>query len=389
MGSTGKYLIIIMILIPVFSVAQEKPDYLSVDSLTYRYYISGDWDKLISTGRNAIDSGLDYKYLRQRMGHAYFLKGNYFKAKTHFGKALAFDSFDQFSLEYLYYSYLNTGKEGFAGVLEERMHPQLKNSLKAVGFKPLESFELEFNYKVSGSTLRSDGLYYRFGAGSLLSNRVSLYQSFSNYAQTIIPTDTSDFMIKQPEYYVLVNWNLSMSLMLRTAYHYIHTVSGNSLFRGNLFRIALAPDFNRFIFEANGSLTNMNGYSIYQTGFEAGFVFPGRSNFYLKETAAWLFQPNGNSFVHSPKAGLMLWKGFWLEGNATIGRMFGYNDFNGLYVYNSYDQIVLRSGAGIVYYSGKHLAFWANYTFEKKEFFENNSFHYNQFSFLGGIKWKI
>jgi hypothetical protein len=69
--------------------------------------------------------------------------------------------------------------------------------------------------------------------------------------------------------------------------------------------------------------------------------------------------------------------------------MLDYNDFNGLYLYNTYDPMVFRSGATIVFYAGKTISIWANYTFEKREYFENNSFQYNQFSYLGGIRWKL
>jgi len=59
-----------------------------VDSLTYNYYLNGNWNELITLGKQATNDSIDFKYLQQRMGYAYFVKGNYFAAisiiKMHF-----------------------------------------------------------------------------------------------------------------------------------------------------------------------------------------------------------------------------------------------------------------------------------------------------------------
>ena len=86
MGTKNKHLILFMLLMPVLVHAQDKPDFISVDSTTYKYYNSGNWDKLIETGKDAIASGIDYKFLRQRLGYAYFSKGNYFNSRANFEK---------------------------------------------------------------------------------------------------------------------------------------------------------------------------------------------------------------------------------------------------------------------------------------------------------------
>jgi len=86
---------------------------------------------------------------------------------------------------------------------------------------------------------------------------------------------------------------------------------------------------------------------------------------------------------------LKVGKKVWLEVNATMGHMADYNDFDGLYVYYSFDPLAFRTGATMYFYLGKNIMLWLNYSYERKEYFEDNSFHYNQFSYLGGIKWKL
>lgn len=388
MGS--KNLIFFLILIPVALYAQEKPDFVTIDSLTNKYYESGEWEKLIKYGNDALDSGVDYKFLRQRLGLAYFMKGDYYESRSQFEKAFESDSYNDLTLEYLYYTSLYTGKEELAGVITKRMNPELRKKLSLRPFIPLESIELEYNFKLSGTVLRSNPHYLRLGVNTQLDYRLNLFQSVSDYMQTLNfeQTGSVDADIRQPEYYALLNWNASHRFMLRSAYHYIRIRSGYSIFTGNLIYLSFATDYNRFTFDADGSVMKLGDY-VYQAGVQCGYVFPGKPDFFVKMKASYLMQPGYSRFIYNPQAGFKLFKNVWIEGGATFGNMHGYNDFNGLYVYNTYDPIVFRSGGGITWYARKNISFWLNYNFEKKEFFEDNTFTYNQYSYLGGIKWEL
>lgn len=391
MGPKGRYLILLL-LFPLIATAQEKTDFRSVDSLTYIYYTSGDWNKLVKAGRQSISSGIDYKFLRQRVGFAYFSKGDFYSAEKHFEKALTFDSYDQFTLEYLYYSLLNSGREQYSASIPEKLYPKLKSEMNISRFSPVTSIEAEFDYKFSQSALRSDPRYFRAGIGSKLGYRISLYQSFSNYNTSYIVKQLGRDVsteIQQQGYFASLGWNMSRHMLIKGAYHFLHTRASSAQYNGNLFLLAVAPDFNRFSFEARGSLFNSRNSIVYQAGLSAAFVFPVRSEFYIKGNASYISREDGSSFVYNPSAGLRLWKGAWLEAGLTTGNMDRYNDFNGLYVYNTYDPVVLRSGATFTYYLGNHVSFWINYSYESKEYYEDRTFSYNQFSYLGGFKWKM
>ena len=371
---------------------QEVPDYQYYDSVTYNLYLSGKWNELISLGQDAIIKGIDYKYLRQRVGYARFVKGEYQKARKDFEKALSFDSYDQFTLEYLYYSYLNTGKEEYSGTIAKRLNPDLKNTLDIAAFKPVESIELEYNFKYSGTSYRSNPQYYRLGFGTKLGYRLTLFQSVSDYKQVIELQQAGANEIysnRQTEYYSILKMLLGNKLIAETGYHFLYTRSGTSLLRGNLFLFAFAPDLKRFLLEFNGSVLNFGQERTIQTGLIAGYVFPGRSDFYFNSGVSGLFRSQTGNLILSQKAGLRILKRIWLEGNTIFGRMTNYNDFNGLYIYNSIDPMRLKSGITTYIPLNRKITLWANYSWERKDFYENNSFHYNQFSYLGGIKWKL
>jgi hypothetical protein len=392
MGSKNRCIIFMLFFFHTVVNAQEKLDYRYVDSLTYSFYKNGEWNKLISLGQSAIGKNIDYKYLRQRIGYALFVQGNYYDAKFQFEKALTFDRFDQFSLEYLYYSYLNTGKSEYAGVFERRLNTELQKVLSVRAFKIIESIELEYNFKYATAVTRSNPQYYRVGINTKLGYRFSLYQSYSGFYQVISVKQNGGIVenpYTQPEYYALLKYNVSNHLLVKTAYHYIHTSSGTSVTNGNLFLLALAEDFNRFSFELNGSVLNIEQEFEFQTGIQAGYTFPGKSDFYLDGTLSGIFQQNNNRLIYNQKAGLKVMKKLWLESYVTFGRMTGYNDFSGLYVYNTYDPMTFRLGTTAYLTLNRNITLWANFAYESKEYRENNSFHYGQFSYLGGIKWKL
>jgi hypothetical protein len=371
---------------------QDTLDYRYVDSMTYKYYSSGEWSKLIKLGEEALQNNIDFKFLRQRLGYAYFNQSNYYESKLHFGKALTFDSFDQFSLEYMFYSYLNTGGEEYSGVYERRLSPELKKSLNLSSLKPIESIEFEYNYKYAGTDFRSNPQYYRIGVSSKLGYVLSLYQSYSEYNQLITTIQNGrkfSFSDRQQEYYALLKWNAPGNLLFKGAYHFINTSSGNSLTNGNLFLLSISPSFDRFSFELNGSALSLDKELIYQVGTRAGYVFPGRSNFTLTSLFSEVFNPDNYQFIYSQKAGFLLFKKGWIEGNVTLGSLLNYNDYSGLYLYNTYDPIIFKTGSTFIYYLNKNITLWANFSYEQKEFLENSSQHYNQFSYLGGIKWKL
>jgi hypothetical protein len=392
MCSKGRYLIIVMLLFHLVSEAQDKLNFQSVDSLSYRYYNLGNWDELIMIGKSALKSNIDYKFLRQRIGYGYFMQRNYIEARYQFEKALTFDNFDSFSLEYLYYSCLNAGKVGFSGFFAQKLDPGLRKSLSIVPTKLLESIDLEYNYKYARIVHRSNPQFYRLGMNSQLGYRLFLYQSVSNYKQIIEIQGTGNkktVRIKQPEYYALLTYSASGSMQVKAGYHYINTVSDTSVNNGNFGLFAVAKDLNRFSFETYGSVLSFGKGLIKQAGVKTEFRFPGKSNFTLAGTFSEVIQHGSNRFIYNQKAGVKALGKVWIECNLTFGRLIDYNDYNGLYVYNTYDPITFRSGGTMILYLNKNITVWTNFSNERKEYFEDSLIHYYQFSYSGGIRWKI
>lgn len=121
-----KLLLLLVLIFPGFLAAQKENYNATVDAKTYDYFVKSDWENLTETGRNAIDAGIDFYYLRLRMGISYYSRKNYMSAIPHFEKALYFKNRDTLTLEYLYYSYLFSGLKSDANITAEKFPLSLK-----------------------------------------------------------------------------------------------------------------------------------------------------------------------------------------------------------------------------------------------------------------------
>lgn len=392
MGSKFKCFVIVFLILNLSSKAQVNSDFQSVDSITYTYYTSGRWDELIRSGNEALGSGIDYKYLRQRLGFAYYSKGDYFQSGRQFEKALLFDSYDSFTLTYLYYSYLLTGRSESAAFIAGKMPAELRKSLSLQLFKPLESIELEYNIKYAASGLRSNPQYYHIGIGSAIGSRFGIYQMFSDNNQTFIVQQQNrnlNFRGRQTEYLVLLKYTLSPHWIIKGGYHYLHPTFDTITSQAHLGLMELSSFYGRWNFGINTSLLESSSTTVLQTGVKAGTSFYGSLNMYFNTSLTMTSSQTANHLIFDQRAGIKVIKNGWVEGSLTIGNMTNYHDHDGTYVYNLIDPTIFRTGVTLFLFKGTHITFWANYSYERKEYYENSQYHYNQFSYLGGIKWKL
>jgi hypothetical protein len=393
-----------------------RPTYQYVDSITYQNYLSGNWDKLIKTGKIAIAHGVDYKNLRKRMGYAFFAKADYYSSKQQYQVAQMFDKFDTDIKSMLYYCESYKGNESGALYYLSRLPVESQKTMAIESFHPLDAIDFEYNYKNCMITTRSNPSYFRLGINSRLTYRLSLYQAISNYSQSeknsnSTSTTYSSTSKNQFEYYVSLNWQLSSNTTLTTAYHYLNafvtdtttiidaslpttnpkykTISKTkTIIPGNMFIAKLSSRFNRLDLSLYGSTYNMDNTTTSQIGLQVGLSCPGKVNLYLKSSVYGMFESQNNHLVFSQTAGLTLLKKTWLEGNLTLGNLKNYAENNGLYMYNPNDDTTFRTGITFLWYAGKKITFFGNYSYDTKLITTSN-INYNQHSFSTGVIWKI
>jgi hypothetical protein len=391
-----KYLIgFLFFTIPIFS--QPNLNTAQVDSVTYNFYLIGNWNELINLGKNAMKEGIDFKYLQQRMGYAYFVKGNYFAAILHYNNALNFDAEDPVSHTYLYYSALNINDEAMARYHFSKLDAENQAFLKVKKTRLVDAVDVEYNYKINKdypnssaltSDFRSNPYYKRIGLNSQLGYRFNLYQSYSTYSQL---TDYFNQTI-QNEYYLAGVLSLFSRTSFMGAYHYVgttfNTETDSLKIPGNLWFGKLTHSFNRFDVSLSQSQFTNEYIDSKQTGLQFGFLLPTKSKIYLKSSLYNITESDSSRLVFNQTIGALIARRFWLQGSVTLGNLNNFVDNNGLYLYNSMDHTTFRTGASLFYYLGKHLTLFTNYSFDKKLIIEP-IYNYKQHSITGGIIWKI
>jgi hypothetical protein len=383
--------------------AQELYTLSSSDSITYQYYLKGDWEKLLDAGKESIKQNIDYKWLRQRMGYAYFVKADYYASQQQYEKALSFDKTDSISLIYLYHCALNTNNESSARYYAGKLPLSVQNRLDVKPLRILDAVDGEYNYKINGLASRSNPGYYRAGLNSKPGYRLNLYQAFSTYHQRI---DSAG--IRQNEYFALLDYSLNAHLSLDIGYHYLgtsvvdtstyrvnmrmkRTVIDSTFYPGHLFYTRLSYRINRFDIGISASMLTYDSVLTQQYGLQAGILLPGTLSIYLKSSLYGLFDPSGSRLIFSQTAGTVLFNRIWAQGEITIGNMKNFSESNGLYIYNADDATTFRTGLSLFWYVSKKITLFGNYSFNRKEFEkkDNSTSNYNQHSISTGIIWKI
>jgi len=387
-------------------------NFQNVDSVSYQYYLEGKWNELINTGNEAISKQIDYKRLRQRMGYAYFMKADYYSAMAEYEAALNFDKSDMDTRIYLYYCGLNTGNESYARYQVAKLPEVTQKFIDPKSFKIVDAIDVEYNYKSNNSKIRSNPTYWRVGCSTKLSYQLSLYQAFSSYLQNLDSIgDQFNFFsrsaVTQNEYYASLSWKPAANFEFMFGYHYINTKINDSisyqiplidvvrkdtvLQTGNLFFGKIAFKYNRFDLGLSASLLTYNKTLTQQYTLQAGVTLSGSLGIQLKSKLDIMFDNEARRLIFSQTAGLTPIQNILVEGNVTLGNLKNYADYNGLYILNSKDPTIFRTGATLFWQVLNKVTIFGNYGYDIKQLKESNNTitNYNQHSFSGGIIWKI
>ena len=130
--------------------ALASADFKSVDIETYRLFVEQKWDSVILVGKSAIREKIDYFYLRLRVGISYYELKKYIQAIEHLQKAHEFNSTDPVAMEYLYGSYIWSGRDQEARALADKMPAVLKEKLQPRS-NTLNNIHLEGGYTFSSN----------------------------------------------------------------------------------------------------------------------------------------------------------------------------------------------------------------------------------------------
>lgn len=390
-------------------------DFISLDKQTYDYYLKGDYKNLKKTGDKMLSKGIDYYYLRLRIGILAFNNQKYAIAEKHFKKAIGFNSFDQTNREYLYYCYLYSGREADANLyLESIPYDKRTNNLKAIDKSGLS--EIYLGSSVSGynqTFYATNSLYYEAVKSSLginagfdvnFSNRLKGTFAYTNFRKSgtvynsTIPSGT-DIAFTQNQVYAKLTANVFPGWEFSGFGHFAFYSDGTTqVQQGRRSTLKLKGEYVAGVgiskngwkirTGANVSYSNFgNSSQIRGEGFLTYLPF-GNLNLYLTTGGMYQTDKNwGGTYQINQEVGGKIFNFLWIEGGIVKGNSFLYSRNQGLGINNSfqipattlYGNLIFLVGQRFSitltpFYSANQIYSWDLTTFNRYEKLNLNSF---------------
>jgi hypothetical protein len=393
-----------------------QKDFRTLDQLTYDYYIKGDYKNLKKTADSMFSKGIDYYYLRMRLGIIAYNNQLYSTALKHFPRALEFNSLDTISREYIYYSYLFSGRKADANLYLESLPVAKKNHiLKSVdkpGLSVIYAGSSVAGYDVI--TYETNYLYYEAvknslsinaGFESYFFNRFKGAFTYTNFQKTGTVYSVSDSSGRALNFtqnqvyakltgYVFPGWefsgfghiaffpealpqapsgNISLTKLTRTEYLGGLGISKN----GWKIRTGANLSFSNF------SYSNQIRGEVYLTWLPFGNL-----NLYL--TSGWMVQTDknwGGTYQINGEIGLKVFKVLWLESGIVKGNSFLYSRNQGYLLNNSFQIPATTIYSNIIILPGKKFnitltPFYCKnqiYSWDLNSYFRTNKLTINSF----------
>ncbi len=384
--------IVLVLMVFLFSDAafgQTQPTTTSVDAATYQLWVQQDWDALIETGNEALDNGIDFYYLRYRLGVAYYEHKNYHRAARHFQKAFDMNGDDDLLKEYLYYSYLLAGRRHDAYYTEQLFSNRTRRKLNLGADRPLKNVSVTWGRQQGASSSVTDAFnssigsegyqtvstgfnLFQIGAEHRAGSRTWVSHSYTHLQKSYflfsnidgLPVIDPDETVYLNQYYIGSTTLLKPGLDLRLGIHYINllqyvtTVSPPPRPRTvrtsvtNSDFVGYAAINRRFSYAETGfssSISNLNSATqLQQNAYLSLFPF-GNLKFYTTSILHYQSDKAGSqnwrsNAIFTQRAGAQMINRVWTEAFFSIGDQLNIVTDNGQTVFNDTDIITSRFG---------------------------------------------
>ena len=410
-----------------------------IDKETYNQYLNKDWKGLIKTEKKASKNGIDFYYLQFRTGIAYYELTKYSKAIKYFEKIYSVNPKDEKISEYLYYSYLFSGRFDDARLLAVSFNKKLKEKLQIETEYPFihalysatkqeinNNYEyIPQNYETVQQEIVLKESWYNLSLEHFACKKFTFFHGYSrlNIEHKILNSDfNSDLppvyseFINQNEYYILTKYHTAKGLNISGGFHFIHT---NYFAPSPLKNPFGRKQMNSVLYNINeksfvGSLSINKYFSIFNTNFEISVsdlnkkiqiqpslslrIFPFANNqFYTDTKFIYLTEKDNTVFnfytVYRQTFGFKFLKYSLINTSITYGDMKNFTSCDAFIVNNDLDLTKLNAEAfiNIGLAKGRFNIFF-NYQYNLKEntftvnHIEQNINYTNQ-AITTGIKW--
>ena len=378
---------------------------------TLALFTAKDWTNLIELGEEAIQKKQSSYVIEYRLAVAYYNTNQYFDSAKYFEniqKTYAVNN--DYILEYLYYSYLFTGRNQDALFISKSFPFHLKQKIGVKNFEFIDYISSEIGIKLSDrKNIGIENLsYFNIGLGQKLGYYINV-----NHAYTELTQNYLGFDYKQREYYVNAKAHVARGLTLIPAYHYIGIFENTASARRNnspvnfmnttrandeaiyLLYFGLKKQWNRFsivpnISYSNSTLTTDNSKETVdriQYGLDMGYTVKGLNDkLWLGFDANILDANNKNDFIWGTKAYYQINPKAFFYVRYLNANTSNFSENNGEYYYNSVSILTDKIGITYNYHFTPKFSWFINYQYENAEDLENDIlFSYN--TLITGLKY--
>ena len=437
----GKQLTVILVLWLVTAANAQKASlsFKQVDSTTYALYLKQDWKPLLALGKESRAAGIDFYYLKVRMGIAYFKENKMLNAIKLLEEAYAVDTYDVVVQEYLYWSYRYSGLLLESRLFYDKMNKKLKESINleypfvsSLSLNVLATNNVDYDALLKADTNSEDGdirlfpenyQLYSLGLSHPLSKRVNLFHQLSVMSTTSVQQGNSEGLLEnqtykgsETRYYADVTVALGNRWYLDT---FIHVVYGDY---DNLNADTTIPvggprratstsstiNYSDIVFGGslskasyfmrntiNVSVSNLNGYNQFQAGYNMALYPLGSTLFVPFGGIQYQNEDPDSSTVFTGGLSVNTEK-FSIVGYGTVGDMHNFTANNGAVLYNQAATALNEFGAVVQFFT-KSSTIKVGYSFMELEdnyYTENldstsKVFTFNQQNITAGITWKF
>jgi len=435
----NKYLLFIVLLfVNIYGYTQDTLTFFTSDKLTYQQFTENKWEELIKTGKESIEQGIDYYYLRVRLGIAYYNQKNYHQSIYQLEKALKINSTEDYIKEYLYYSYLYSGRTKEAQKYCIKDNPKLpKNNICKDYFIQSIDFSISSQSNLNESELHVDDIafdegsqyiplqtnFYGFGLTHKITQWLSATHSIGRVNLTYleltkymdIATFNNNYKVQENLYYLSLLGRIAKNWYFNAGMHRI----GNQYFvdqevvrRGQATTETITVNDNDYVFFgsvhkqlplfdliASVSNSTLNNSKQWQEDFSLRYFPFGNLHVYLFGKLSILQHTNDgmkkSEIIFNPLLGLKIVDYLWLEGSYLQGDIYNYSSENRFVVYNGPEIIqniaklkfIVPIKAGLQLYIDNTYVIANSYTIST--LVKTNKIQSNYYQLTGGLSWKL
>lgn len=359
----GTLIFLILWALTIGSYAQK--DFLTYDKETYEQYLKGDYRNLRKTSSEMLKNGIDYYYLRMRIGILAFNKQRYPLAVKHFTSAISFNSSDTISREYIYYSYLYSGRKADANLYLESLSEEKKNKeLKGRESSGFSEFFSSLSYtSFDSKKYLTNSLYYEavdrsmnanVGFENYFSSHFKGYFAYNFYNKTgTVYSSTKpngdNLNFSQNQLYVKLTklsfpgWefgffgHISFYSDETKGAHSNGRRSSSNIASEYLGGVSISKNAWRVRGNANFSYSNFGKSTQLRGEGQLTYLPFGNLNLYFTSGAMYQTDKNwGNTYQVNQDIGFKVFKHLWLESGISSGNSFLYARNQGFTMNNSF-----------------------------------------------------